>query len=79
MSLLLRMEDYTVAWLAPLYFEASAALLMLDEHHRTPDPSPGQSIRYHLGRIASNNVAIACFPAGEIGIGVAGSMIAEVQ
>ncbi|KAL2810941.1 purine and uridine phosphorylase [Aspergillus granulosus] len=35
MSLRLSTEDYTVAWFAPLHFEASAAILMLDEHHQT--------------------------------------------
>ncbi|GCB27650.1 hypothetical protein AAWM_10535 [Aspergillus awamori] len=79
MSLCLTAEDYTVAWFAPLHFEASAALLMLDEHHVSPLPNTGQQLCYRFGRMGRTNVAIAFFPAGEIGIGVAGYMASEVQ
>lgn len=79
MSLLLSTEDYTVAWFAPLHFEASAALLMLDEHHQSPLPNDGQRLCYRFGRMGRTNVAIAFFPAGEIGIGVASYMASEIQ
>jgi nucleoside phosphorylase len=72
-------RDYTVAWLTPLYFEAGAALAMFDEYHGVPNRAPGQTIQYHLGRMGQHNVAIAGFPAGEVGIGVAASMAAEVR
>ncbi|KUL85623.1 hypothetical protein ZTR_08890 [Talaromyces verruculosus] len=73
------MRDYTVAWLTPLYFEAGAALAMFDEYHGVPNHrAPGQTIQYHLGRMGQHNVAIAGFPAGEVGIGVAASMATEV-
>lgn len=42
------LEDYTVAWLAPLHFEATAALFMLDEHHEAPTRKRGQTVQYHL-------------------------------
>lgn len=79
MSLRLATEAYTVAWFAPLHFEASAAILMLDEHHQSPLPNEGQRLCYRFGRMGRTNVAIAFFPAGEIGIGVAGYMASEIQ
>ncbi|GLA34935.1 hypothetical protein AnigIFM63309_009120 [Aspergillus niger] len=79
MSLCLTAEDYTVVWFAPLHFEASAALLMLDEHHVSPVPNRGQQLCYRFGRMGRTNVAIAFFPDGETGIGVAGYMASEVQ
>lgn len=78
MSDIFSLEDYTLVWLAPLPFEGSAALLILDEHHVAPNITQGQTIRYHFDRIGHQNVAIACFPAGEVGIGSAGVMAAEV-
>ncbi|GFG03981.1 Pfs domain protein [Aspergillus lentulus] len=79
MSLRLSTEDYTVAWFAPLHFEASAGILMLDEHHQSPLPNEGQRLCYRFGRMGMTNVAIAFFPAGEIGIGVASYMASEIQ
>lgn len=74
------MADYTVAWLTPLYFEAGAALAMFDEYHGVPShKAPGQTIQYHLGRMGQHNVAIAGFPAGEVGISVAASIAAELM
>ncbi|KAJ9301372.1 hypothetical protein DTO271G3_1507 [Paecilomyces variotii] len=79
MSLRLNTEDYTVAWFAPLHFEASAAILMLDEHHQSPFPNEGQRLCYRFGRMGMTNVAIAFLPAGEIAIGVASYMASEIQ
>ena len=79
MPTLFEMEDYTVAWIAPLAIEAAAALQLLDEHHAAPARKPGQTLVYHFGRMGDYNVAIACFPAGECGIGIAGSMAAEMK
>ncbi|KAJ6164778.1 hypothetical protein N7470_003450 [Penicillium chermesinum] len=76
---LLEMEEYSVAWIAPLAIEAAAAIQLLDEHHGVPARKPGQTLVYHLGRMEDHNVAIVCFPAGECGIGVAGFMAAEVK
>ncbi|GES58630.1 purine and uridine phosphorylase [Aspergillus terreus] len=73
------MQDYTVAWIAPLAIEAAAALQLLDEHHGTAGRKPGQTLLYHLGRMGAHNIAIASFPAGECGIGVAGAMVAEMK
>ncbi|KAL3457248.1 hypothetical protein BJX64DRAFT_280756 [Aspergillus heterothallicus] len=52
MSLRLTMEDYIVAWFAPLHFKASAAILIM----------------------GMTNVAIAFFPAGEVGISITSYM-----
>lgn len=68
-----------MAWIAPLAIEAAAALHILDEHHGIPARKPGQTLVYHLGRMGDHNVAIACFPAGECGIGVAGAMATEMK
>jgi nucleoside phosphorylase len=76
---LFEMQDYTVAWIAPLAIEAAAALQLLDEHHGTAGRKPGQTLLYHLGRMGAHNIAIASFPAGECGIGVAGAMVAEMK
>lgn len=42
-----------------------------------PARSAGQTVLYTFGRIASHFVAIAGFPAGEVGIGLSGSMVSE--
>ncbi|QKX62551.1 uncharacterized protein TRUGW13939_09712 [Talaromyces rugulosus] len=78
-SPMLDINDYTVAWLCPLYFEAGAALFMLDEYHGVPRRFPGQTVQYHLGRVGQHNVVIVGFPQGEIGIGVAASIATEVK
>lgn len=67
-----------MAYFTPLYFEVSAALLIVEEHYEVLERGPGQTIRYHLGCVGDHNVAIACFPAGEIGIGIAAGIGAEV-
>lgn len=79
MSLRLSTEDYAVAWIAPLHSEASAAILMLDEHHQSPLPNEGQRLCYRFGRMGMTNVAIAFLSVGEIGIGVASYMVSEIQ
>lgn len=78
MAKTLKLKDYTVLLLCPLVVEQQAAYLMLDEvHDGVPERSAGQTVLYHLGRISSYNVAIAGYPAGEVGIGISGSMVSE--
>ncbi|KAI8654520.1 PNP-UDP-1 domain-containing protein [Fusarium keratoplasticum] len=73
-----KLEDYTIIIFSPLVIEQKAACLMLDEvHDGIPERSAGQTVLYTLGKIASHNVAIAGYPAGEVGIGVSGSMVSE--
>ncbi|RMJ16480.1 hypothetical protein CDV36_003911, partial [Fusarium kuroshium] len=70
--------DYTIIIFSPLVIEQKAACLMLDEiHDGIPERSAGQTVLYTLGKIGSHNVAIAGYPAGEVGIGVSGSMVSE--
>lgn len=73
-----KLEDYTIIIFSPLAIEQKAAYLMLDEvHDGIPERSAGQTVLYTLGKIASHNVAIAGYPAGEVGIGASGSMVSE--
>ncbi|EEU35949.1 uncharacterized protein NECHADRAFT_49698 [Fusarium vanettenii 77-13-4] len=73
-----KLEDYTIIIFSPLVIEQKAVFLMLDEvHDGIPERSAGQTVLYTLGKIASYNVAIAGYPAGEVGIGVSGSMVSE--
>ena len=73
-----RPRDYSVVVFCPLVIEQQATFLMLDEVHEDElRRSAGQTIIYTLGRIASHNVAIAGYPAGEAGIGISGSMVSE--
>jgi hypothetical protein len=73
------MEDYTVAWIAPLAIESAAAQQLLDEQHGATARKFGQTLVYHFGRIGGHIVAIASFPVGECGIGVAGTVAAEMK
>lgn len=51
---------------------------MLDEVHTSiPARSVGQTVLYTFGKIASHHVAISGYPAGEVGIGLSGSMVSE--
>ncbi|RSL94588.1 hypothetical protein CDV31_014259 [Fusarium ambrosium] len=73
-----KLEDYTIIIFSPLVIEQKAACLMLDEiHDGIPERSAGQTVLYTLGKIGPHNVAIAGYPAGEVGIGVSGSMVSE--
>lgn len=73
-----RPRDCTVVIFCPLIIEQQATCLMLDEVHEDElRRSAGQTTIYTFGRIASHNVAIAGYPAGEAGIGISGSMVSE--
>ncbi|KAL2671539.1 hypothetical protein Neosp_014129 [[Neocosmospora] mangrovei] len=73
-----KLEDYTIIIFSPLVIEQKATCLLLDEvHDGIPERSAGQTVLYTLGKIASHNVAIAGYPAGEVGMGVSGSMVSE--
>lgn len=61
-------QDYTVGWICALPIEMAAAVSMLDNRH-DPLPQPHHDhYVYTLGRIGEHNVAIACLPAGVIGV-----------
>lgn len=72
-------QDYTIVLFCPLVIEQRAACLVLDRVHAgIAERSIGQTVLYTFGEIASYNVAIAGYPAGEVGLGVSGSMVSEV-
>lgn len=72
---------YTVAWIAPLYIEAKAALLMLDQkHHGQFAVSRGDDYIFHAGSMCGHNVVIATLPAGqEYGTGSAAALASQVR
>ena len=60
MSSELKYEDYTVAWICALPFEATAAMFMLDELHDGEFPwRSGQESIYTVGSLNGHNVVIA--------------------
>ena len=68
----LKYEDYTVAWICALPFEATAAMFMLDELHDGEFPwRSGQENIYTAGSLNGHNVVIACLPKGEYAVGAA--------
>ncbi|KAL3294453.1 ankyrin repeat-containing protein [Colletotrichum asianum] len=70
---------YTVAWIAPLYIEAKAALLMLDQKHRGQFAvSRGDDYVFHAGSMCGHNIVIATLPAGqEYGTGSAAALASQ--
>lgn len=64
----LRHGDYTIGWVCALPIELAAARQMLDEEHCGLPLDSSDPNSYMLGRIGEHNVAIACLPAGQMGI-----------
>jgi nucleoside phosphorylase len=64
----LRHGDYTIGWVCALPIELAAARQMLDEEHCGLPLDSSDPNSYMLGRIREHNVAIACLPAGQMGI-----------
>ncbi|KAK8084514.1 hypothetical protein PG997_005785 [Apiospora hydei] len=63
---------YTIGWIAPLYFELAAALVMRTEVHGMPDnftKRPNDQNQYEWGKIGKHYVVFASLPT--IGIGAA--------
>jgi nucleoside phosphorylase len=61
-------EDYTVGWICALPIEMAVAEVMLDERHDSLPQASRDHNSYTLGRIGLHNVAIACLPAGVMGV-----------
>ena len=71
-------DDYTIAWICALPLEMAAAKAMLDEIHSSlPQPRTDHNA-YTLGRLGSQNVAIACLPLGVYGITAATTVLAHM-
>ena len=61
-------DDYTVGWICALPIEMAVARAMLDERHDSLPKDRRDHNNYTLGRIGPHNVAIACLPAGSMGV-----------
>ncbi|KAK6345581.1 hypothetical protein TWF718_007492 [Orbilia javanica] len=71
---------YTIAWIAALPTELTAALSVLDQIHRDPqDLHRNDKNKYHLGSIHDHNIVITCLPAGGYGTVNAAVVAAQVQ
>jgi nucleoside phosphorylase len=78
---ILEPRHYTVAWIAPLYIEARAALEMLDNRHEGEfSVDRGDDYVYYAGDIGRHNVVIATFPAGsQYGTASAASLAGQMK
>jgi nucleoside phosphorylase len=80
MSPELKYEDYTVAWICALPFEATAAMFMLDNLHNGEFPwRSGQESIYTAGSLNGHNVVIACLPKGEYATGAAARVVGQLR
>ncbi|PTB65741.1 Pfs, NACHT and WD domain protein [Trichoderma citrinoviride] len=79
--MVLKPEDYTVAWFAPLEIEAKVARHMLDHRHQGVFAvDRGDDYVFQAGDIAGHNVVIATLPAGqEYGTGSAAALAGQVK
>jgi hypothetical protein len=64
----MRDEDYTVGEICALPIEMAVAVGMLDERHDSLPQDSRDHNNYTLGWIRPHNVAIACLPAGLMGV-----------
>lgn len=72
-------RDYTVGWICALPVELAAAEEMLDvEHEHLPQSKNDPNI-YTLERVGDHNVVMACLPAGQIGVGSAATVAAQMK
>ncbi|KAH7014390.1 uncharacterized protein B0I36DRAFT_378122 [Microdochium trichocladiopsis] len=61
-------RDYEIGWVSAIYVEFAAAQALLEDVHETLPSDPHDSNHYVLGRIGRFNVAMACLPAGGMGM-----------
>ncbi|KAJ1323732.1 ankyrin repeat domain-containing protein 50 [Microdochium nivale] len=61
-------REYEIGWISAIHTEFAAARALLDEEHEPLPPDPNDSNHYALGRVGSVNVAMACLPAGGMGM-----------
>ncbi|KAK2811432.1 hypothetical protein FQN50_002055 [Emmonsiellopsis sp. PD_5] len=65
-------DEYTVGWICALQEEFEVAMAMLTDEHGLPQFVPEHDNNvYILGNIGQHKVAMACLPAGSMGIGAA--------
>lgn len=74
-----RIKDYTVGLVCALFTELAAAQDMLDERHDDTHVNGLDTNMYTLGSISGHNVVIACLPDGQMGIGPAAAVTAQMK
>ncbi|KAF3923686.1 hypothetical protein ABW20_dc0101488 [Dactylellina cionopaga] len=73
-----KLEDCKIVWLCPLEIELRAAVAMLDTvFDYNPPRVKGQNVVYTIGKVGNHTVAVVGYYQ-EHGLGVSGSMAAEV-
>ena len=72
-------NDYTVGWICALPIELEASFALMDEPHPPLSRHPMDTNSYHLGRIGSHNVAMACLPDGQTGTNSAATVAAHMS
>ncbi|KAF9889051.1 hypothetical protein FE257_008028 [Aspergillus nanangensis] len=77
-SQVLPREAYTIGWISPLEIEYTAALVMLDEEHASPEERPvADENIYGLGSIAGHNIVIASLPV--MGNNAAATVVTQMR
>lgn len=74
-----RIQDYTIGWVCALFTELAAAQDMLDEKHDDTHVNNLDTNIYTLGSISGHNVVIACLPDGQMGVGSAAAVAAQMK
>jgi nucleoside phosphorylase len=72
-------DKYTVGWICALPIEMAVAVGMLDERHDSLPQNSHDHNNYTLGRIGSHHVAIACLPAGVMGVTPAARVASQMR
>jgi nucleoside phosphorylase len=75
----IRIEDYTIGWVCALFTELAAAQDMLDERHSDAYGNGLDTNTYTLGSIGALKVVIACLPDGQMGVGSAAAVAAQMK
>ncbi|KAL6229283.1 nucleoside phosphorylase domain-containing protein [Aspergillus navahoensis] len=71
-------DDYTVAWVCALPFEAAAARVMLDKTHPPPQEISDQNA-YDFGELNGHNIVIAYLPSGVYGKVSAAGVVSRMR
>lgn len=74
-----RIQDYTIGWVCALFTELAAAQDMLDDRHDDTHVNNLDTNIYTLGSISGHNVVIACLPDGQMGVGSAAAVAAQMK
>jgi nucleoside phosphorylase len=72
-------QDYQIGIICALALEKAAVEAILDEKHPRLKRKEHDENDYTLGEIGDHNVAIACLPAGLLGIGAAAAVAKDMR